>query len=300
MSFFDYYADALEIMDAGPETEGLGSLSANNGINANTTVGYNLPLSNTNAGGVTVDANGKMVIGVPDYSFVRGAVPGTYNPDRRPGSRGQRYFTDFAYTSPGMEEQAKNILTPQAAQLAAMNTANAMGYPGTYSSPSPTGMTMGNDGSGPASGVIDLNPVPTNNGGTVGGGNTGFTGGVASSQFKYGGGIAALAGGGAASAYNRRYHPYSAGGSTGRGYYLGGSTDGMADKIPATIDGTQEARLSDGEFVIPADVVSHLGNGNSSAGANTLYGMMDKVRQARTGNKEQGKEINPNKFIPSR
>ena len=43
MSFFDYYADALEIMDAGPETEGLGSLSANNGINANTTVGYNLP-----------------------------------------------------------------------------------------------------------------------------------------------------------------------------------------------------------------------------------------------------------------
>ena len=135
MSFFDYYADALEIMDAGPETEGLGSLSANNGINANTTVGYNLPLSNTNAGGVTVDADGKMVIGVPDYSFVRGAVPGTYNPDRRPGSRGQRYFTDFAYTSPGMEEQAKNILTPQAAQLAAMNTANAMGYPGTYSPP---------------------------------------------------------------------------------------------------------------------------------------------------------------------
>ena len=62
----------------------------------------------------------------------------------------------------------------------------------------------------------------------------------------------------------------------------------------------QEARLSDGEFVIPADVVSHLGNGNSNAGANTLYGMMDKVRQARTGNKEQGKEINPNKFMPSR
>jgi hypothetical protein len=74
----------------------------------------------------------------------------------------------------------------------------------------------------------------------------------------------------------------------------------MADKIPATIDGTQEARLSDGEFVVPADVVSHLGNGNSNAGAQNLYSMMDKVRQARTGNKQQGKEINPNKFIPSR
>ena len=46
------------------------------------------------------------------------------------------------------------------------------------------------------------------------------------------------------------------------GYYLGGATDGMADKVPARIDNGQEARLSDGEFVIPADVVSHLGNGN--------------------------------------
>ena len=108
-----------------------------------------------------------------------------------------------------------------------------------------------------------------------------------------------LAGGGAASAYNRRYHPYSAGGSTGRGYYLGGPTDGMADKIPATIDGTQEARLSDGEFVIPADVVSHLGNGNSDAGAKALKDMMSRVRKARTGNEKQGKEIDPKKFIPA-
>jgi len=73
----------------------------------------------------------------------------------------------------------------------------------------------------------------------------------------------------------------------------------MADKVPARIDGAQEARLSDGEFVIPADVVSHLGNGNSNAGVETLHGMMDKVRQARTGNKQQGKEINPKQFIPN-
>jgi hypothetical protein len=74
----------------------------------------------------------------------------------------------------------------------------------------------------------------------------------------------------------------------------------MADKIPARIDNTQEARLSDGEFVVPADVVSHLGNGNSNAGAKNLYNMMDRVRKARTGNTKQGTEINPNKFIPSR
>ena len=62
----------------------------------------------------------------------------------------------------------------------------------------------------------------------------------------------------------------------------------MADKVPATIDGVQDARLSDGEFVIPADVVSHLGNGNSDAGAKVLKDMMNRVRKARTGNEKQG------------
>ena len=80
--------------------------------------------------------------------------------------------------------------------------------------------------------------------------------------------------------------------------YLRGQTDGMADKIPSNIDGVQPAKLSHGEFVIPADVVSHLGNGNSDAGAKVLYKMMDRVRQARTGNKNQGKQINPEKFTP--
>mgnify|MGYP003670090359 CR=1 FL=1 len=94
-----------------------------------------------------------------------------------------------------------------------------------------------------------------------------------------------MAAGGIASAHN--------------GYYLGGKTDGMADDVPASIDGKQEARLSDGEFVIPADVVSHLGNGNSDAGADQLHGMMNNVRMERTGNPEQGKQIDPNKFMPT-
>ena len=96
------------------------------------------------------------------------------------------------------------------------------------------------------------------------------------------------------------YEGYAQGGIASvapQGYYLGGTTDGMADQIPATIDNSQPAALSDGEFVIPADVVSHLGNGNSTAGATQLHGMMDKVRQARTGSTEQGREINPNKFL---
>jgi len=83
-----------------------------------------------------------------------------------------------------------------------------------------------------------------------------------------------------------------------KGRYLQGTTDGMADKIPAKIGRDQPAALSHGEFVVPADVVSHLGNGNSDAGAKKLYQMMDRIRMARTGTKKQGKEINPNSFMP--
>lgn len=91
---------------------------------------------------------------------------------------------------------------------------------------------------------------------------------------------------------------YARGGRAMPPRYLQGKTDGMADKIPSNIDGVQPAKLSHGEFVIPADVVSHLGNGNSDAGAKVLYDMMDRVRKARTGTKKQGRRINPEKFTP--
>lgn len=84
-----------------------------------------------------------------------------------------------------------------------------------------------------------------------------------------------------------------------KGGYLDGPGDGMSDSIHATIEGKQPARLADGEFVIPADVVSGLGNGSSKAGAKVLYAMMDKIRHARTGTKKQGKQIDPNKFLPA-
>jgi hypothetical protein len=84
-----------------------------------------------------------------------------------------------------------------------------------------------------------------------------------------------------------------------QGGYLNGAGDGMSDSIPATIEGKQPARLADGEFVVPADVVSHIGNGSSKAGSKRLYAMLDKVRHARTGNKKQGKQINPSKYMPA-
>lgn len=158
--------------------------------------------------------------GIPQYDVLRERVPNIPDPTRRPGSGGQRYFTDTQYVPRGQG----NALQTDAAAIAALNAAN------------------------PAREVKMA-----------------------------AGGIAELS----------------------KGRYLGGVTDGMADKVPARIDGKQEARLSDGEFVVPADVVSHLGNGNSDAGAKALFAMMDRVRKVRTGSKKQGKKINARKMLPA-
>jgi len=83
------------------------------------------------------------------------------------------------------------------------------------------------------------------------------------------------------------------------GYLETGMGDGMSDDISTSIDGEQPAALSENEFVIPADVVSHLGNGSSDAGAQQLYAMMDRVRKARTGNEEQGRDIMPQEYMPA-
>jgi hypothetical protein len=83
------------------------------------------------------------------------------------------------------------------------------------------------------------------------------------------------------------------------GRMLRGPGDGMSDSIPASIAGRRPARLANEEFVVPADVVSHLGNGSSDAGAKQLYAMMDRIRKARTGRKSQGREINPRRYMPA-
>jgi hypothetical protein len=83
------------------------------------------------------------------------------------------------------------------------------------------------------------------------------------------------------------------------GRMLKGPGDGMSDDIPAVIGRKQPARLADGEFVVPADVVSHLGNGSTDAGAKKLYSMMDKVRTARTGKKKQAPAVKADKYMPA-
>jgi len=305
MSFFDYYSEALGILNSGTGEAGLAAIARDkasppaiaNRTGADGGVAFNLPYNTgSDFGTVSDDEGNTRTLGaVPNQRSVRGQVPNTYNPDRRPGSRGQRYFTDQVYSP--VEEAKVNAamtqLTGQANSLASMNAANTQGrnYQTNLAGAQLPNVPRGATGLSMKTRPMMENPasrqsaVPTQ-----------------ANIFQAAeGGLARLAAGGAASAYNRRYNGYAMGGMPqAQGYYLGGATDGMADKIPATIGGTQEARLSDGEFVIPADVVSHLGNGNSNAGATTLHSMMNRVRTARTGNKQQGKEIDPNQFIPNR
>jgi hypothetical protein len=196
---------------------------------------------------------------VPKMDVTRAQVPYAVDPNRRPGEAGRRYFSDTMYTPQGNAE----ALT--AAQTAAANQAQGiMAAAPQYVAPPPN----------PYAGKIPLGFNPPD--------LTTFS--ATSTQepidMQNQQGTTNLAQGGIADA----------------GRYLQGKTDGMADEIPSSIDGEQPAALSHGEFVVPADVVSHLGNGNSEAGAQKLYQMMDRIREARTGTKEQGKQINPDEF----
>jgi hypothetical protein len=94
----------------------------------------------------------------------------------------------------------------------------------------------------------------------------------------------------------------SLGGYSDGGRLLRGPGDGVSDSIPATIGNRQPARLADGEFVVPARIVSELGNGSTDAGAKQLYAMMDRVQKARgktTGKGKMAKDTSAAKYLPA-
>jgi len=209
---------------------------------------------------------------VPTQTAVRAQIPYPVDPNRRPGEAGRSYFTDTQYKAPADAAAAQTAANTQAQGIAsayvpkaAVVNPYASGtsiFPTKYN-PAAASATTGTTAATNASNVASLLPIPDPNNPVVK---------VAE------GGLMSFAKGGA--------------------NYLQGRTDGMADKLNTSIDNTQAAKLSHGEFVIPADVVSHLGNGNSDAGAEKLYQMMARIRKARTGNAQQGKRINPDKFMP--
>jgi hypothetical protein len=98
---------------------------------------------------------------------------------------------------------------------------------------------------------------------------------------------------------------YAMGGITNLGGYsdggrlLKGPGDGVSDSIPAVIGKRQPARLADGEFVIPARIVSELGNGSTEAGARKLYAMMDRIKKARGKAKNIAADTKSDKHLPA-
>ena len=89
------------------------------------------------------------------------------------------------------------------------------------------------------------------------------------------------------------------GGYSDGGRLLRGPGDGVSDSIPATIGGKQPARLATGEFVVPARIVSELGNGSTEAGAKKLYAMMDRVQKARRKTKNVAADTKAHKYLPA-
>jgi len=77
-----------------------------------------------------------------------------------------------------------------------------------------------------------------------------------------------------------------------------GGGDGMDDLVPATLEGEEDVLLSDNEYIVPADVVSGLGNGSSDAGARELDRMMDRVRTSRTGTTKQPEQVPAEQMLP--
>lgn len=204
---------------------------------------------------------------VPKMEAVRQQVQ--YNdPNRRPGEAGRQYFTDPRFVKEGDAES-----------LAAAQAASAGQAQGILAGYKPAAAPAVNPWAGKTPIKWNTPAAP------VAAAPAGIAAGLPAVPTKE-------------QLMDPNYKIGMASGGITSGRYLRGATDGMADKIPTTIDGDQDAALSHGEFVIPADVVSHLGNGNSDAGAKKLYQMMDRIRQARTGTKKQGKEINPDKFMP--
>jgi hypothetical protein len=137
------------------------------------------------------------------------------------------------------------------------------------------------------------------NSGGGGGGKSGGDGGAGGGGGK--GGMSAARGG---------MMGYAVGGGLGSlgsysdgGRLLRGPGDGVSDSIPASIGQNQQpARLADGEFVVPARIVSELGNGSTEAGARKLYAMMDRVQRARgktTGKDRVAANTSADKYLPA-
>ena len=229
--------------------------------------------------------------GIPEYTAVREQVPGAYDPNRRPGSGGQRYFTDVQYvprTGEGAAEAltaAQTAAAQQAQGLASLNAANPLNAappayqpPAQQVQPAPAAPAYNESYSG--ANVLNtvremLNAPRMAKGGIVGLQDGGFV--VPADVVSHLGNGSTDAG--LAHLTRKGAVP------------IRGKGDGMSDSNRTTINGRQPAAVADGEAYLPPRQVQNMG------GAEKLYAMMDKIRRDRTGSPKQGKQINPNQYV---
>ena len=229
--------------------------------------------------------------GIPQYTAVREQVPGVYDPNRRPGSGGQRYFTDVQYvprTGEGAAEAltaAQTAAAEQAQGLASLNAANPLNAaPPAYQPPAqqvqPAPATPAYNESYSGANVLNtvremLNAPRMARGGIVGLQDGGFV--VPADVVSHLGNGSTDAG--LAHLTRKGAVP------------IRGKGDGMSDSNQTTINGRQPAAVANGEAYLPPRQVQNMG------GAEKLYAMMDKIRRDRTGSPKQGKQINPNQYV---
>lgn len=238
---------------------------------------------------------------IPSLTATRQQLPIDYNAPRRPGSGGRRYFTDMVYapkggiasiapTAPAASSATPTTTSNTTPATTTTTTSPAISSVYDYANNQPTRPSNPTSGSpefnipsnvpvDPKSGLAEIQQQYA---------NQGYTDYIPTATNTESG-----------AAHGGLISGYAQGGIANLGYYLGGQTDGMADKIPANIDQKQQAKLSHGEFVVPADIVSALGSGNSSAGAKVLYDMMDRIRKHAHGTTKQIRPANLKKTLPA-
>lgn len=202
---------------------------------------------------------------IPKLTAARAQVPYAADPNRRPGEAGRSYFTDTQYTAPANAAAAQAAATTQAQRIAAAVPPRAPQvnpYEGNFPTAwNPDVKTMAAGGLAAGGFVVPADVVA-------------HLGNGSSSS-----GLALLA-------EKLNAKP------------IKGDGDGMSDSIPTHIDGKEKALVANDEAYISPEMVAKIGGGDGKAGSEKLYAMMEKIRKARTGNPEQGKRINAEKFMP--
>jgi hypothetical protein len=260
------------------------------------------------------DVQSELDQGIANFGNKNDLAAAAYNHYTRYGKNDGREFTTTATAMPDDKTifewaNTNNVSDAQLAERMGISVAEVVKRRKKFTT-SETGTTADMSGGDGAASTAGFSTMGTNNapvsamgsdtgfgdssfGAGAGTGNAMARGGQVPRRMALGG-LGSLAGGGQAG--------YNLGGYSDGGRLLRGPGDGVSDSIPATIGDKQPARLADGEFVVPARIVSELGNGSTEAGARKLYAMMDRVQKARgktTGKNRVAANTRADKYLPA-